>query len=201
MTDVVNKGYVKRTSEAYSVNPWVGDLAITITGRNKITGVGKSKAVLDVKTGEITETSVAMVEKRVVDNQEFVKVFEAGISNIFNLSKTAKDLFQALLTIYISQVFQPDRVYLSGQALKEAGYKRSHVTKNNALNQLLELNFIAQTEGDKNWFWVNPGMFYKGDRFTMVREYVRAGTPSGDAVSKKIKQLSAEANQPSLLGE
>ncbi len=196
----MTKRYVKRKDEAFKVNPWVGDLAATISTKNKITGIGKSEAIIDMQTGEISDTaSIAIVKREVMDRQEFVKLFEGGISNIFELSKAARDLFQAMLQIYINQKFQSDRVYLSTGALENIGYTRSRVTKNNALNQLLELDFIAQMEGDKSWFWVNPSMFFKGDRMTMVREFAVKGTADGDAMKKKIKKLESQAKQMKLI--
>jgi len=196
----MKKRYVTRKSEAYKVNPWSGDLAATIATKNKITGIGKSEALINLSTGEISETaSIAMVQREVMDRQEFVKIFEGGISSIFELSKAARDLFQSMLQIYIDQKFQADRVYLSTAALEDVGYTRSRVTKNNALNQLLELDFIAQVKNDKAWFWVNPSRFFKGDRMVMVREFAVNGTADGDALQKKIKTVEAEAKQMKLV--
>jgi len=196
----MKKRYVTRKSETYKVNPWSGDLAATIATKNKITGIGKSEALINLETGEISDTaSIAMVQREVMDRQEFVKIFEGGISSIFELSKAARDLFQSMLQIYIDQKFQSNRVYLSVAALEDVGYTRSRVTKNNALNQLLELDFIAQVKNDKAWFWVNPSMFFKGDRMVMVREFAVNGTADGDALGKKIKTIEAEAKQMKLV--
>jgi len=192
--------YVTRKTEAYKVNPWSGDLAATIATKNKITGIGKADALINLETGELSDTaSIAMVKREIMDRQEFVKIFEGGISSIFALSKAARDLFQSMLQIYIDQKFQADRVYLSVAALEDVGYTRTRVTKNNALNQLLELDFIAQVKNDKSWFWVNPSMFFKGDRMVMVREFAVKGTVDGDALGKKIKTLESEAKQMKLV--
>jgi len=192
--------YVTRKSEAYKVNPWSGDLAATIATKNKITGIGKADALINLETGEISSSaSIAMTKLQTVDKQEFVKIFEGGISSIFELSKAARDLFQSMLQIYIDQKFQADRVYLSTAALTDVGYTRSRVTKNNALNQLLDLDFIAQVKDDKAWFWINPSMFFKGDRMRLVREFAVSGTADGDALQKKIKTVEAEAKQMKLV--
>jgi len=196
----MKKRYVTRKNESYKVNPWSGDLAATIATKNKITGIGKANALINLETGEISSSaSIAMTKLQTVDKQEFVKIFEGGISSIFELSKAARDLFQSMLQIYIDQKFQADRVYLSTAALEDVGYTRSRVTKNNALNQLLDLDFIAQVKNDKAWFWVNPSMFFKGDRMVMVREFAVNGTADGDALGKKIKSLESEVKQMKLV--
>lgn len=194
--------YVTKASDEFRTNPWIQDLSMTIVKGNQITAMGKSKRVIDATTGEVLDTEIAMVSKKVVDKEEFVKLFEGGISNIFELSKTAQDMFRAVLSIYLDSKMLADRVYVSEMTLKDVGYERSKATRTNALNQLLNKGFIARVKGELNWYWVNPNMFYKGNRITLVEQYAIAGTSEGDEMKLEIEQQNENAKQQNLqLGE
>jgi len=190
--------YVKKTDDVYTTNPWARDLALTMRRGNKIVAMGKSNKILDVASGEMLDQDIAMVSKKIVDKTEFIKIFEGGISHLFSLSKAAQELFQVVLLIYLDEKFIGDRVYLSPNALKTAGYPRTRVTLTNALNQLLEKGFLARVTDEKNLFWVNPNMFFKGDRMRMVQEYAIEGTPSADRMEEEQEKMISETEQLKL---
>ena len=55
-------------------------------------------------------------------------------------------------------------------------------------------------ERRENLFWVNPHMFYKGDRIRIVREYVRAGTDAAKAIEAEqslLQQQQIPFDEPS----
>lgn len=182
--------YVNRTGmESYNENPWLKDLTLTIKTKNKISAIGKNKKLIDATTGEILDESIAIVHKKEVDKEEFVKVFSSAISGMFELSKTAQDMFKIILQIYLEQNFQADRVYISETTLKKFGYTKTKTTRQNAINQLLDKKFIALMEGEINWYWINPNMIYKGDRLTLVQDYVIKGTKSAELQKKIISNI------------
>ncbi len=191
--------YIKRESKASKSNPWAQSLSQVIKRGNKLTGVGKVQNMVDTRTGEITTDTVAMFSRKVIDRTEFVKIFEGGISNLFDLNKSAKDLFRAVLTIYLEQKNSAERVYLHQAVLEEVGYKRSRQTYIQALNTLLNKEFLASVEGQPNMYWMNPNFFYKGDRMTIVQDYAIKGTKSGDDMSKEMKKLESESKQMKLV--
>ncbi|MNO03836.1 hypothetical protein D3C81_2246620 [compost metagenome] len=43
-------------------------------------------------------------------------------------------------------------------------------------------------------YWVNPNLFYKGDRIRIVHDYVRAGSKA----AKQLEQEQLKANQRNL---
>lgn len=199
MSDAEKKYYVSKTEEVFKKNPWVGNLAVTIKTGNKITAVGRSKSVVDVETGEVLSDQFAIVNKKIVDKEEFVKIFGGAIGGMFELSKTAQDLFKVVLQVYIDQDFMADRVYLSETVLKEHGYTKSKPTRQNAINQLLAHNFIARMEGEQNWYWVNPNMIFKGDRLTLINDYAIKGTDSAVTLSEQAQLLEFKSKQGTLL--
>jgi len=65
----------------------------------------------------------------------------------------------------------------------------------NALNQLLEKGFLARVTEEKNLFWVNPNMFFKGDRMRMIQEYAIEGTASGDQMKVEQDKMISGSKQ------
>lgn len=202
MTDdvkTVKRYYVDRSGlSAYSENPWVKDLGLTIKTKNKIVAVGRNVLLTDPSTGEMIDEHIALVNKKIVDREEFVKIFGSAISGMFDLTKTAQEMFKVVLEVYIAQDFMPDRIYLSENVLKQHGYTKTKTTRQNAINQLLEKRFIALMESEPNWFWINPNMIFKGDRLTLVQEFAVKGTASADHIEKDAKRMDFESKQRKL---
>jgi hypothetical protein len=191
--------YVKREAIASKVNPWAEEMVTTMVTRNRTVAVGQGQQILDGRTGEIDEKRIAvMAIKEKVDKEEFVKLFEGGISNIFNLNKTAKDLFQAILKIYLAQKMKAEMVYLCEEDLKEVGYIRTRQTRTNGMNTLLNLGFLCEVKNKPNQFWVNPSMFFKGNRVKIFHDYAVTGTKAAADMDEEVKTLEEAAKQQSL---
>lgn len=199
MNSTPKKFYVTKTPEVFDENPWLKDLAVTIKKGQKITAMGRSRSIIDASTGEIMGDQFAIVQKKVVDKEEFIKIFGGAISGMFALSKAAQDLFKVVLEIYIEQDFMPDRIYLSESVLKKNGYTRVKSTRLNAINQLLDQKFLARMVDEPNWYWVNPNMIFKGDRLTLVNDYAIKGTASAERMEEDVKRIEFESKQGSLL--
>jgi len=178
-------------------NPWAGELAHTIKKGNKVTGFASSKhALVNQATGEVMTDDIALVGvRKVVDKEEFIKFFGAGIMEVFELTTPAKDVFKAILNVYLDQKNQPDQLYLNYDEIKEIyGYGKSPSTYYNGLNELIVKGFLAPVQFRESHYWVNPNLFYKGDRIRIVREYVRAGTKA----AKQVEKENAALNQLGL---
>jgi len=180
-------------------NPWLRELSKTIKTKNKITSVGSSKQVIDSKTGELSDLELAQVTRKLVDREEFVKMFSSGISAMFELRKGAQDLFRSILDLYLLQKFDGEKVFLHEASLLEVGYTRKKLTRTQSINQLIDAGFLAPIQNMPNFFWTNPNMFYKGDRLTVVKQYAIKGTKSGDNMQEQIKKLDAQSNQMNLI--
>ena len=180
-------------------NPWVKDLATTIKKGKKITGFAANRhQLLDTATGEFHGDMAVVASQKVVDKEEFVKFFGAGIIEVFDLSKPGKDLFKTILHAYLDAQNQPDQIYINFAVLKdEYEYSRSRATFSNAMAELLTKDFLAPVEHRENLYWVNPHLFYKGNRIRIVNEYVRAGTAEHKQLEEEQKAM--ENPQPQQL--
>ena len=155
------------------INPLVEGHSISVKKRQVRTGL--KRELVDPSTGEVSAVAtVHTIEE--VDDAEFVKVFSAGVKAIYDLSRTAHRVFQVVLDHYQREPMSggfADAVYLawfdgglSGQTIgmSEDTYQRG-------LKELLAKGFIAPR--GPNVFWVNPSLFFKGDRAMFLKEYRR----------------------------
>ena len=193
--------YVTRHAEPSRENPWAHHLATTMKRKNKTMAVGKSRSIIDTRTGEITGEIAITAIRKPVDREEFVKIFEGGISNIFALNKSAKDLFQAILLVYLNQKMKAEQVYINGEILKEVGYQRSRSLRTAAMNTLLNLGFLCEVTDQPLRYWINPNMFFKGDRMQIFQDIVVRGTPAEVQQKKEIAAIEERAKQQSLFNE
>lgn len=199
MNSNIKKYYFTREGvTAHKENPWLHELAHTIKKGRKITGYASSRhSLVDQQTGELAGDMAVVGVQKVVDKEEFVKFFGAGIEEVFDLTKTGKDLFRCILAAYLDAKNAPDQMYINFAAIKEDfGYPRSKTSFMNGMGELLQKGFFAPVEGRENLYWVNPHLFYKGDRMRIVKEYVRAGTPAHE----QLKKEQADLQQQNLLG-
>lgn len=155
-------------------NPLLEGVTVTAKQR-KVYAQLQGTQFYNADTGEVAQASVvhAIEEK---DEAEFVKVFGAGVAAVYSLSKTAQRVFYALLREYEKTPLQggyADSIYLAwfGDGLCGRDIGMSEKTWQRGMQELLDKGFIAPQL--PNVFWVNPALFFKGNRIVMVREYVR----------------------------
>jgi len=200
MSEDKKSTYIKRMKEPTSSNPFVNELARTIVTRKQYSAVStKTHQIIDMSTGELSEQEAVLSRAKPVEKNEFLKIFSAGISAMFDLPKGAQELFKAILHAYVAQKFKPETIYLNPDALLEAGYSRQKGARIKAMNILINNGFIAEVKNRPHQFWINPNMFYKGNRMTLVQSYTIKGTKEGDAMQHQIDEEKANQNQGSLL--
>ena len=172
-------------------NPLLAPAAIQIKKRKVQTGVREERTE---EGGTRISAIHEIIEK---DETEFVKVFADGVKAAFGLSRTAYRVFQLVLQKYQDEPMvggYADSVYLAwfdgGLSGVEVGM--TDRTFQTGLRELLGKNFLAPRL--PNVFWVNPSLFFKGNRVLFVREYVRRNS----STEKKRQELE-DAGQGSLL--
>ena len=183
--------FTRKNVVAHKSNPWAKELAHTIKKGKRITGFATARHhLVDQVTGEAKGEMAFVGAQRVVDREEFVKFFGSGIIEIFELTKPGKDLFKAILNSYMEAKNQPDQIYINLATLKEeCKYTKSRATFSNAMAELLQKGFFAPVEHKENLYWVNPHLFYKGDRIRIVNEFVRKGTEAHKQLEREQQAL------------
>lgn len=149
----------------------------TIAVKRRYVRSARSKDLVDPLTGEVQAvTSIHTVEEK--DDQNFVKVFADGIKASFGLTRTAHRVFQAVLEEYQETPMTngyADSIYLhffdGGLSGRMITPPMSEKTFQRGLKELMEKEFLAPRSA--NMFWVNPALFFKGNRVAFIKEYRR----------------------------
>jgi hypothetical protein len=170
-----------------TVNPLMEPREIALKKRHVRTGLKTD--LRDDKTGEITHAAV-LHEVQEKDDAEFVKVYAAGAAAMFELGRTAHRVFMALLEAYQAEPMQngyADSIYLvwfdGGLSGKRIGM--SEATFNRGLRELLAKGFLSPKL--PNVYWVNPSLFFKGNRVLFLKEYVRRKSSDDQAKREALE--------------
>jgi hypothetical protein len=147
----------------------------TVKTRRRMVKSGRSEDLVNPATGEIIGVAaIHQIEER--DDAEFVKVFGAGVAAAYELGKTAQRVFQVVLDQYqrtpMSRGFA-DAVdlYWFGDGIEGRDVGMSEYTFKRGLRELLDKSFLHPKTPSS--FWVNPSLFFKGDRVLFIKEYRR----------------------------
>ena len=155
----------------------------------------RASELVDPLTGQVEAVAaIHTVEER--DDAEFVKVYRAGVKASHQLTRTADRVFGAVLDAYQQTPMTggfAESVYLawfdgglSGQAVG-----MSEETFKKGLRELLDKGFLWPKA--PNVFWVNPNLFFKGDRVAFITEYRRkASTRSADEAERAALERNGQ---------
>lgn len=147
-------------------NPYLKDLVVPNTLKLNLRGQLENNAVIDIKKNEINEDAIFFSTKKKIEIEEFIKVFTSKLQKFFDLSPTGIRVF-----CYISKILKYEDYFNLDweEAMKYTKYK-SKVSIINGLIELLNADIIAR--GNNPYFYyINPTIFYKGNRLTLVEQY------------------------------
>lgn len=160
--------------QLFKENPFININSVTFKNKRIAITTDSSKKLLDTKTGQ--EQEVYIGSYREVDDQEFVKIFTANISFMFELTPPGNTVFQMLLTIVQKNALQKDMVYLSEEMCmelsKEFKIKISPATFRRGLKDLLKNQILAKSTKAFLYF-INPHVLFNGNRvgfFNAIRK-------------------------------
>jgi hypothetical protein len=171
------------------VNPLI-EVSTPIKTKNGIVATKMSHDLVDPKTGE--QHSHALIHKiKEVDDQHFVKVFAEGVKKAFELNRTEMRVFQKVLEIYEKEKMTggyADSISLCwfDDGLNGEKIGMTDRTFQNGLKGLLNKEFLSPKLRDQ--FWVNPSLFFKGDRVAFVTEYRRTQRSEQDKLEDAGQQ-------------
>lgn len=189
----MNTGTVNnlRYAEKYEENPLVETGEIK-TKQKTVRAISTGKMV-DTITGEVV-AGTAIVVRKTVDEEHFVKVFAEGVKASFDLNPAGFKVFQLVLKAAQTGAFGADSIYLYFMnAVQDPDMPISRQTFHKGLKELIDKKFVAPST-QPNIYWINPHLFFKGDRVAFVTEYVkRSGSPkNGVTDAEKRNQLEAQ---------
>ena len=179
----------------YSENPFLRHTAEISKARTKpifMTQNGEG-FIVNALTGEL-EGTAGLVKREVIESNKFVKLYVEGVAALFSLKEQGKKVF---LLIYKQIVDAPQKteivlnysIYaaLCPDTLKEL--KISRTTFNRGINQCLEQKIIAQSL-TQHVYYVNPAFVFNGNRLSIIREYIRKGSPEAETIYPTLESAA-----------
>lgn len=178
MTDE-SKFNLRKLPYSPAKNPLIDGFQMKTKLKKKVT-TGGVDSLVNTQTGEVHQAVI--LEEQEVDETQFVKIFTSGIRAAFGLSSTGAKVFQAILDVYQKQPMSggfAEAVYLSwfGGGLDGRKLEMNERTFQRGLKELLQSGFLYPRS--ENMFWVNPNLFFRGNRATFIKSY-RVAQKSSD---------------------
>lgn len=132
-------------------------------------------SVYDKENEDIEKLTLDFVAKKVVDKDEFIKIYVYSLPKLAELKNSTKILFQYIL-VSVNEEIGKDTIYISfkdyqGKADKNPIYpKISQPTFSRCLNELLQLGIVYKSEL-ANMYFINISYVFNGDRLRFITEY------------------------------
>jgi len=162
--------------QEYELNPFCFEEELKIQTKTRNLTTKKGTELVE-KNGDSTETYFTnVVQKKEVDKEEFIKLFTSQIRIYFDLTKTAYKVFFIVLNLYQKEIGK-DEVYLTckkAQNIAKAldNFDLSTPVYYKGLNELIEKKIIAKST-EKYIYFINPAVFFNGDRARFVTEIIK----------------------------
>jgi Firmicute plasmid replication protein (RepL) len=168
-----------RNAKKWEASPFIEPLVIKTRGK-KMT-VARGSTIVDLDTGEIEgRTEIQQVVE--VDEGQFIKLFTKDLSIWFDLNKSALRVFGALLATVQSTAIGRDLVFFDYEQKATEEFKMSKQTFYRGVDELINKGFIARHKS-AGWYFINPAMFFNGNRARFVKEYRIKETKQADLFS------------------
>lgn len=192
--NIVSKKFNKLTeSPKFNKNPFVLELKGKMYIQPRANYIlAKREAILDKETGILKhDEDVLMGRRKFVDKSQFAKIYASEIGILFELSKTAINVF-----IFLTKQMDYDNKVLFNYFTEynKLGYK-AYPPVMLGLRELITKNIIAMHEIN-HVYWLNPKVVCKGERFAIYTEYIAEGDTEKKAMIQNKKLQEQIENLP-----
>ena len=184
-----------KKEDKYAKNPFIQQAMVhTITGTKMIYGSPKGGndtfAAVNLTTGE--NTGDLQFGKRIkVDKTNFLKFYADGVRMFLGLKSAGIKVFMIIYqSIIDNKEFNQEKIELLYDLLEpEVQQSISRATFFRGIKELRDVNFLAPTFID-GVYWINIDYVFKGDRLTLVNQYILEGSEEVDPLNgyEKIKK-------------
>lgn len=173
----------------YPYNPSILEADRFIIKTSKVVSSGQLVEITNIlKDGQLSEEQILAELKKVdsefyTDTAAYVKIFKEGID--FGLSQTG-----VRLLMYIIRVLKPkqDDIKLVKHEVMEVCGWTSRANYYNAINCLLDNEYLFRKQGGVSEYYINVCKIYNGERVTMQKRY-KKDLISNPSVINKTKEL------------
>ena len=152
----------------FETNPFMVDLKGKMFLQPRAnTIIAKGESLVNTETGEVLKESTLIGRRKIVDKSQFAKIYASEISILYELSKTAQNVF-----LYLTKVMDYDnRVYFNYKREYSKINYTAHTAPLKGIRELISKNIIA-CDVREHTYWLNPTIVCKGERFAKYTEYL-----------------------------
>jgi hypothetical protein len=122
-------------------NPFVKNLVVPSKMKTNVIATKNGGAILNLKTGEIDNDTLFLAQKKILDKEPFVKLFQSQLKALFNLSQAGVRVFG----YFMEQTTFDDMVLFDWKECQSFTGYNSTSTIARGLVELLDAGFIAKT--------------------------------------------------------
>ncbi|MFM3140552.1 hypothetical protein AB8T65_28535 [Klebsiella pneumoniae] len=160
----------------YKMNPFVFEKELKIETKTRNLTVRKGTELVNKDNSDESESYLTnIIQQKEVDKEEFIKLFTSQIKVYFDLTKTAYKIFLIILSLYQKEIGK-DYVLLTCKKAqniaKTLDFELSSPIFYRGIKELIEKKIIAKSV-DKIVFYINPAIFFNGDRARFVTEVIK----------------------------
>lgn len=163
----------------FKENPFIEGVGYNQKRRTEVLYDGH-QAVIHNQTGEVLEDHLSVARVRMVDADQFVKVYLANLHVFFDLGKAAQRVAEFVLNQIGHRAIGRGEVLLTFAEYKAFCGERTGGTRQTfmrGMQELAEKNLVAKSPSPTVW-WINPAVAFNGDRARFITEIRRKKGPS-----------------------
>lgn len=181
-----------RDLEVYPENPFLDGVGYNQRKRTEILYDGK-QAVIHSESGEVLQDHLSVARVRLVDADQFVKIYVANLHVFFDLGKPAQRVCEFVLHQIGHRSMGRGEVLLNYSEYEAYCAGRTGGTRQTFMRGVQELaakRLIAKSPTNGIW-WLNPAVAFNGDRARFITEVRKVKMTA----SQKAAQLEKEGQQ------
>lgn len=173
------KPLTRRGHQVYRDNPSLAD-AFPARIQSSTTKMSDAYMVAPGSGEVIAQGAFGFVQEKIVDSEEFVKIYLAGIRRYGELSKAGALLFEFVYREISGRAGKDrDTVLLNYVLAVEWNSSLSRRTYERGMSELLEKGFLFRSMAADMYF-VNVRFMFNGNRMVLVESYRRRGAAQGE---------------------
>ena len=185
---ILTKGRAKLPDlPVFEHNPFLDGVGFNTKKRTEVLFDGQ-QAVVHNTTGEVLEDHLSVARVKLVDADQFVKLYLSNLHLFFDLGRPAQRVAEFVLHQIghraigrgeVLLVFSEYEAYFRKKG--KDGATRS--TWQRGMAELAEKNLIAKSPTSNVW-WINPAVAFNGDRARFITEIRKKQRSSAEELEK-----------------
>ena len=137
-------------------SPFINELfEMSVSTKRRILAGRKPNMIVNSETGDVEGVQVLAIHEK-VDTEQFTKIYQRGMTQMFNLSKSGIKVFAFFTSI--SKPNKGEVIFEMDKCMEYTGYKTEKPILK-GIAELIKNKFVARSKYHYRYF-INPTMFF-----------------------------------------